>query len=442
LSILAAVLVASSLAAVAFYGYRRAHIFNSSDSIVLADFVNKTGDPLFDETLRWALAGQLRQSPYFRLVSGYRIQSALALMSEQPDSPLNAETSAAVCHNTGSKAYVTGSIEGSNGSYSMHIVVVGCQAGQTIASAESSSLTRDTILRTIALSSQKIRKELGESADSIQRFGIPDQDEPSLEGLHSYAQGLSTAEGRGKPANIGQKPNYYLSLEQRSAMSHFEDAVPLFQQATRFDPTFAMAYQALAKAYWDQGENVPATENLKKAVELRSQLGPRDRFAVDAADNQYRPSFSRNNVPYLGTTPERYGKLLQIYKEWSQTYSEDSEPRRALGSTYLELGQDEKALQEFREAFRLEPDVDDPFNHDAPEPYAVLVGIYRDLNHLSEASALLGDNRSRVLPPYQLQMFRFCQDDQGSLESLPQHCLDEVQLDLRLLLCKRSRCLR
>jgi tetratricopeptide (TPR) repeat protein len=396
------VLLLSCLTAGSFYYLRRTHVLSVSDTIVLAEFVNKTGDPIFDETLRRILALQFRQTPYLNFVSGNRIQQALVAMHKPPNSPLTSEVPLGLCRETGSKAYVTGVIESSNSAYNLSITVINCLTGRTLAGERVQATTKESVLAALSQASRKIREELGESAASIQRFDTPlDAAAPSLDSLHAYALGLNTAEGRGQHGKIEAQSNYH-PLREQLAESYNEAAVPFFQQAIRFDPDFAMAYASLAKCYWDVGANVPATETLRKAYELREQLGIRDRFAVDTAHYMYQPSFNANNLYHLGVTPARYEKVRQVYKDWVQTYLRDSEPHRGLGLIYLEIGQPEKSLQEFREAMQLEPDVADPINRVAPEPYPFIVSLQLNLNHLSEATAQLADARSKDFAPAQL----------------------------------------
>jgi class 3 adenylate cyclase/tetratricopeptide (TPR) repeat protein len=373
----------------------RAHPLSSTDTIVLADFANNTGDPIFDETLRRGVAIQLKQSPFLSVVSGDRIQQALTAMHKLPDSLLTPELARELCRQTGSKVYLSGVIEGSSGPYVLGLKAVSCRTGSTLTDQRIQTATKEGVVRAISQASRKVREELGEPASLIQRFDISlDTAAPSLEALHAYALGCSAVEGRGHYPKMETRPIWRTEREQLVEV-HNKAAVPFFQEAIRFDPNFAMAYESLARCYWNLESSVPATVNTQKAYELREQVGMRERFAIDGAYYYYRASFNAHNAYRLGVIPARLEKARQVFEDWALTYPRDGEPHRGLGEIYIEIGQYGKSLQEFRDALRLEPE-------NADVCYLCMIQLHLDLNHLSEATAQLNEARVKDLSPLDL----------------------------------------
>ncbi len=351
----------------------RAKALGPTDTLVIADVTNKTDDGAFDETLRQGLIFQLNQSPFLKLVSSERIQKKIASMGQPADSPVSSDLARQVCRQVGGKAYLNGSVEGSNNSYTVSIKATNCGTGRTIAEERIQALNRENVLKAITQVSTRIREGFGESKESIQEFNLSlDVATSSLEAFHSYALGRRKLE---TDLNV-------------------VDAVRFFQEAIRWDANFAMAYASLASCYRQLRRIAPDTENAKKAYELRDRLSKREQFVITSGanfpesfiyvvgtkvfDNLAGDEFREADLPSVE-------KATAIYEDWVRTYPRDGDPHFFLGVIHYRTGQYEKALEEFRESLRLDPDCSG-CQFQSPT-YSVV--LYLFLNRLSEARAHL-----------------------------------------------------
>jgi eukaryotic-like serine/threonine-protein kinase len=325
------------------YNTRRAHALNETDTIVLADFNNKTGEPVFDDTLRQGLAAQLEQSPFLSLVSDQRVEQTLRLMGRPPDTKLSPEIARELCQRAGSKAYLSGSIAAIGSQYVIGTSAVNCQTGDYLAQEQVTADSKEHVLKALGEASTKLRERLGESLKTIQKLDTPIEQAttPSLEALQSYSLGRKLATGKGD----------------------YADAVPLFQRAIHLDPKFAMAYASLGTTYQNMGEKGLAAENTKEAYELRAQVSESEKFYIESHYHQ--------------VVTGDLERARQIYELWAQTYPRENIPPNNLGVIYQSLGQYDKALAEFREALRLGPG--EALHH------SNLVLSYIQLNRLGEA---------------------------------------------------------
>jgi DNA-binding winged helix-turn-helix (wHTH) protein/predicted Zn-dependent protease len=328
----------------AYFIFPRAPVLTERDTLVLADFTNTTGDPVFDGTLRQGLEMQLEQSPFLRLVSESRVQQTLRLMSKPADARLTPEITSDVCQRVGSKAYIASSIAKLGNDYVIGLKAVNCATGESLAQEQVQALGKEKVLDGLSQAAVRLRKKLGESLSSVQKFDTPlaQATTPSLEAL----QALS----RGKQAlNNGD----YIA------------SVLSFQRAIALDPNFAVAYCSLSASYIDLGERSLAVANAKKAYELRGRVSELEKFGVES------------NYDWLVTGDLE--KVREVYELFVQTYPRDSNAHFNLGNIYDNLGQYEKGLAQARESLRLEPT--SGLNH------SYLVYSYLTLNRLSEAQA-------------------------------------------------------
>jgi tetratricopeptide (TPR) repeat protein/predicted Ser/Thr protein kinase len=385
------------------YFSRKAHALGPTDAIIVGDFTNKTGEPIFDDTVRRGIIIQLYQSPFLNLISGQRIAESLQLMGRPTDSRLTSELAQETCRKIGGRVCVSGSVERQKAGYTLTLRVLDCITPRPLAEERLDAVEKEGILRAVSQMSTRLREKLGESADSIQRFDLPlDVAAPSLEALHAYALGANMAEGRGRHPEIeaDQALSFYVTLGRQFAEANNKAALPYFQEATRWDPNFALAYAELARTYNRLNWAVPATENAKKAHDLRNQVGNRERFFVDSAYYFFRPGYNADNYYYLGMMPPSLERGRQVYEDWSRVFPRDAEAHSGLGWTYYEMGQYEKSLHEFREALRLEPDR-------AAELSFMIISVNLCLNRLTEAQAELDSERAKDLAPYYLHLFRY-----------------------------------
>jgi tetratricopeptide (TPR) repeat protein len=324
------------------------------DTIVLSDFNNKTGDSVFDDTLKQGLSVQLEQSPFLDLLSEQRVNDTLKLMGRAAGDRLTPEVTREVCQRTGSTTMVTGSIAGLGSQYVIGLKAVNCNTGDVLAEAQVQSASKEAVLKALDAAAVSLRSKLGESLSSVQKYATPVEEAttPSLEALKAYSMGIKT--GYAKEATA---------------------ALPFFKRAVDLDPNFATAYAEMSEDYWALNEMGRSVENAHKAFELRERVSERERLRIEG---NY----------YLNGTGE-LEKAAQTDELWQQTYPRDGFAYSGLGMTCFYLGNWEKALEEHRKAVRLLPNV---------EGFYTNLGVaYMALNRLEEAAAVFQQAQERKL---------------------------------------------
>jgi tetratricopeptide (TPR) repeat protein len=345
-----------------FYSTRRAHALTQLDTIVLADFTNKTGDPIFEDTLRQGLAAQLQQSPFLSLVSEQRIQQTLRLMGKPTDSKLSPAIAGDLCLRAGSKAYLSGFISSMGSQYVIGISAMNCQTGDYFAQEQVTANGKENVLKALSGASTKLREKLGESLKSIQKLDTPIEQAttPSLEALQAYSLGRRTMVGK----------------------ADYNAAVSLFQRSIQLDPNFAMAYGILGTAYHNLGEKILSAENTRKAYDLRAHVSEWEKFYIES----HYQHFVTGDLE----------KARQIYELWAQIYPREQVPPNNLGVLYQTLGLHDKSLTEYREALRLGPS--ESLN------FANLVLGYLHLKRLEEAQATADEALAKNLDSADLRL--------------------------------------
>ena len=330
------------------------------DTIVLSDFDNKTGDSVFDDTLKQGLSVELEQSPFLNLLSEDKVNQTLKLMGRPAGDRLTAEVTREICQRTNSKAMVTGSIARLGGQYVIGLKAVNCVTGVVLAEAQEQAVGKEAVLKALDAAAISTRSKLGESLSSVQKYATPVEEAttPSLEALKAFSMGWKISNTQ----VIGE-------------------GLPFQKQAVELDPNFAVAYLAMAENYWSDEEVGRAAENARRAYDLREKVSERERLWIEA---EY----------YFLATGEME-KAARTFELWKQTYPRDYEPLNGLGLVSWHLGNWERALQEHRESLRLAPS--GPFN------YFNLVWNYMALNRLDEAEAVYKQAEARNLEfEYQL----------------------------------------
>jgi tetratricopeptide (TPR) repeat protein len=344
---------------------RRARALTRKDTVVLLGFANKTGDAIFDDTLRQGLASQLQQSPFLSLVSEERIQQTLRLMGRPAESKLSPAIASDLCQRTGSKAYLSGSIANMGSAYVIGVSAVNCQTGDYLADEQVTANGKENVLKELGVASTELRKKLGESLKSVQNLDTPIEQAttPSLEALQAYSLGRKTMLGLGD----------------------YSAAVPLFERSVQLDPNFAMAYATLGTAYHNLGEKMLSAQDTRKAYELRSRVSEWERFYIES----HYHHFVTGDLE----------KARQAYELWAQIYPREQVPPMNLGVVYQTLGQYEKALSEFREALRLGP----------AESISVgnLALAYIHLDRLGEVQATADEALSKNLDSADLRLYLY-----------------------------------
>jgi len=288
------------------------------DTIVLADFDNRTGDEVFSDALKQALAVELGQSPFLNVLSDKKISQTLKMMGRPKNQPITADVGREICERTGSKALLTGKISSLGTSYLINLNAVTCSTGDTLAAEESQASNKEDILKVLSKASSTLRAKLGESLPSVQKFDVPiEATTSSLEALNNYSMGLKIRSDMGDAA-----------------------CLPFLRRALDLDPNFPMGYAALATSYANLNQPSLAVEYAAKAYQLRDRATEREKLRISAT--YFRARGESENA-------------IQEYQQWIASYPRDSVPHVNLGVTYAEIGQHEKALQQMREVMRLSP---------------------------------------------------------------------------------------
>jgi serine/threonine protein kinase/tetratricopeptide (TPR) repeat protein len=350
----AAVVVAAALIAGGLYFRSRpAAALTEKDTIVLADFDNKTGEPVFDDALKQALAVQLGQSPFLNILSDRKVEETLRLMGRPANERVTRDVAGELCMRTGSKAILLGSISNLGGQYVLGIDAVGCSSGDTLAKEQEEAATRQEVLKALSTAAASLRGKLGESLASIQKFDVPvEATTASLEALKAYSMGVTTSRTKGDAA-----------------------AIPFLKRALELDPNFAVAYAGLGVAYYNLGQASLAAENIKKGYALRDRVSEHEKYRIAAL--------------YYDEVTGELEQASQVYELWAKSYPQDLVPPNNLGSIYAQLGQYEKAVAETQEGLRLEPN--------AVVGYGNLATFYLSLNRFDDANKAIQQAQQRKL---------------------------------------------
>ena len=342
---LAAPAVIAALVVAGFLFTRRARALTEKDSILLTDFVNTTGESVFDGTLKQALAVQLEQSPYLNLVPESRIQESLKFMGRRSDERITSDIAREICLREGVKAMLTGSIASLGSHYVITVSAVNAQTGDSLAREQIEAEGKEKVLKSLDKAASSLRQKLGESLASVQQFATPLEQATtsSLEALKEFS--------------IGQ--TYHLKLDD-------EPAIPHFQRAIELDPNFAMAIATLAVCYSNQAETKKSLEFYKRAYELRERASEREKLYILSH--------------YYDQGTRQIDKAIEVYEQWIRTYPRETLPYDNLTLAYAAIGQHEKALSTASEAMRLDPK--DSY------AYQNLASSYMALNRFEEAKTV------------------------------------------------------
>ncbi len=323
------------------------------DIIVLADFVNTTGETVFDGTLQQALAVALDQSPFLNVASDLQVSETLRLMGRSPSAPLSRELARDVCLRMGGKAIMIGSIASLGSHYAVGLEALGCTGGDTLAKDQAEAANKEGVLKALGGVASRVRGSAGESLASLGKYDFPaDTTTKSLEALKAYSMGEKVVREKGEA-----------------------EAIPFFQNAIQLDPDFAIAYAALGGNYYILGEGARAEENLTKAYGLRDKVSVRERYRITA---MYHSEVT-------GDLEEEEAAC----KLWTEVYPRDAAARESLGAVYVILGQYKRATSELQEALRLSPE--------SAINYGNLAVVYISLDRLDEAKAVLDKAQARGL---------------------------------------------
>jgi eukaryotic-like serine/threonine-protein kinase len=346
------VVVLALIAGGLYYRSHRAKPLTDKDTIVLADFDNRTGDAVFDDALKTALGLSISQSPFLNVLSDSTVSNALKRMQKAADTKLTPDIAREVCQRAGSKAYIAGTIASLGSQYVLGLKVVNCQSGDMLAQEQSTAAGKEKVLDTLGEAASRLRQELGESLATVQKFDVPlaEATTSSLEALRAYSMGKSIWYTKGSAP-----------------------AIPFYQRAIELDPNFAAAYALLSQRYADLGQLSLGLEYATKAYQLRDRGSEREKLIISAI--------------YFNAAGE-IEKQAQTFEVWEANYPRDAaQISESLGNLYANMGQNDKALAKYQEAIRLKPN---------QVSYLNLAVAYLSLNRLGEAKTTLDGALAKI----------------------------------------------
>jgi len=342
-----------------YYRSHRAKPLTNKDTIVLADFDNKTGDAVFDDTLKTALSVSLNQSPFLNVLSDNKVAATLKLMTRPADTRLTPEVARELCQRAGSKAYLAGSIASLGSQYVLGLKVVNCNSGDTLAQEQVTAASKEKVLDALGAAASKLRGELGESLASVQKLDVPlyQATTSSLEALQAYTSGDKAFREKGPSGDL-----------------------PYEQRAIDLDPDFAMAYLSMGADYGSLGELGRAREYITKAFQLREHTSARERLVITT---EY----------YISVTGE-LDKAAYASQELIASYPGCS-GQSGLGFVYFEEGEYEKGAQAWRECLKAQPD--------EPNAYGHLANAMLALQRSDQARQIVAQGKARKVDDFILR---------------------------------------
>jgi DNA-binding winged helix-turn-helix (wHTH) protein/tetratricopeptide (TPR) repeat protein len=337
-------------------------VLAGKDSVLIADFVNTTGDGVFDGTLRQAVAVQLGQTPFLNIVSDERVRETLRYMERPPDERVTRDLARDIAQRQGTDAILVGSIASLGSHYVITLETVSAAAGDTIAREQVEADSRERVLTKLGEATMSLRQKLGESLGSIERFSAPIEQAttPSLDAFKAY--------------DLGRRKHF--------AGQYFE-AIPLYRRAVELDPNFAIGYAALGITYGTAREYDLAAQFSQRAFELRERVSQREKFYI--------------SVRYYVDVLHDDDRAIEVLELWKQTYPRDFVPRTNLSARYAAIGRYGEALEAAQEGVLLNPD--------AGVAYAALAYSSICLGQHREARMAIEQALARKLdPPYSRYM--------------------------------------
>jgi serine/threonine protein kinase/tetratricopeptide (TPR) repeat protein len=373
----AVVVLAALVAGGFFLRSQKTHAITEKDSILIADFVNTTNEPVFDGTLKKALAVDLEQSPYLNVFSDSKVRHTLTLMGKPEDERVTVEIAREICQRNSVKALLAGSIASLGTQYVITLDAINAATGDSLAQVQGQADSKEQVLKTLDTTTSQLREKLGESLGSIQKFDKPLEEATtsSLEALKSFT----------------------LGDVKHGAGADF-DAIPFYKHAVELDPNFAMAYARLGTIYGNLNQVDESEQYRKKAFDLKDRASELERLYITShyyADNG------------------ELDKGIQTYELYKQTYPRDVTPYVNLAATYvLFLGEFDKALANATQAIQVDPD--------ESRGYYLSAAAYLGLNRVDEAKAVLNAGLQRnpkfVYLHDQLAIVAYAQGDTATME--------------------------
>jgi eukaryotic-like serine/threonine-protein kinase len=374
-----ALIVVGLAAAAAIFAWNHPGVaaLTARDTIILADFLNTTGDPVFDSTLKVALAVALEQSPFLKVFPDERARADLLLMQRSPNEGLTRAVAREIAQREQLKAFVAGSIASLGRHYVVGLEAVDAESGDVMAREQAEVNSKEEVLTALGAAVSRLRGKLGESLTSIQRYDVPlpRATTPSLDALQAYA----------------------LALDQGRINPRLE-AIPHLERAIQLDPHFALALAQLSGMYANTGQLALAPEWSRRAFELRDRVSERERYFI--------------SWRYYRDALQAWDKGFELARSWTAAYPREAFAFNSLGFAARALGQNEQAVVPLREAIRLDPKFIPPFSN--------LAATLTELNRFDEARKVLEEARAAKLDHIALQrqvyVLAFIDKDTGGMK--------------------------
>jgi tetratricopeptide (TPR) repeat protein/predicted Ser/Thr protein kinase len=388
LALAALVVLAAIIASGLYWNSHKSAKLTEKDSVLLADFVNTTGDAVFDGTLKQALAVQLEQSPYLNILPESRIRQALKFMGRSGDERVTRDVAREICQREEVKAMILGSISGLGSHYVITLEAVNAQSGDSLAREQVEAESKEQVLKSLDHAASSLRGKLGESIGSVQKFDTPLEQATtsSLEALKEFSLG-----------------------DAEHTKFNDDAAIPHLKRATELDPNFAMALATLGVAYNNRTRLQEAAEYLQKAFDAKERASERERFYISSH--------------YYGTYRRQDEKDIEILEQWIQAYPRDSVPLDNLALIEAADGQPEKAMASASEALKL--------NSKDPYAYANLTVAYTALNRYDEAKAVAEQAIAQKAEPWSIHValyqLAFIRSDDGGMQREVEQATGKVQ---------------
>jgi eukaryotic-like serine/threonine-protein kinase len=317
----------------------------AGDLVLVSDFVNTTGEPVFDGSLKKALTVKLGESPYFNVVLDSATRRTLSLMGRSPDERVVPPVAREVCQREGAKVVVGGSILNVGDKYALNLDATNCLTGANLAHQEVEALNKEQVLNKLGNAIPALRRQLGESLGSIQKFDTPIEQATtkSLPALKAYTSG-----------------------DEKRAQGQEVESIPFYKMAIELDPDFAIAYARLAAVHTNLQQPDLGDEYLQKAFERRERVSEKEKFYIQAH--------------YYADVTKEIDKEIETYELWAEVYPHDLIPFNNLSNEYVRIGQPDKAIEAGQKALRLNPE--------HASPYTVLGRAYLRATRIAEAKAI------------------------------------------------------
>jgi DNA-binding winged helix-turn-helix (wHTH) protein/tetratricopeptide (TPR) repeat protein len=317
----------------------------AGDLVLVSDFVNTTGEPVFDGSLKKALTVKLGESPYFNVVLDSATRRTLSLMGRSPDERVVPPVAREVCQREGAKVVVGGSILKVGDKYALNLDATNCLTGANLAHQEVEALNKEQVLNKLGNAIPALRRQLGESLGSIQKFDTPIEQATtkSLPALKAYTSG-----------------------DEKRAQGQEVESIPFYKMAIELDPDFAIAYARLAAVHTNLQQPDLGDEYLQKAFERRERVSEKEKFYIQAH--------------YYADVTKEIDKEIETYELWAEVYPHDLIPFNNLSNEYVRIGQPDKAIEAGQKALRLNPE--------HASPYTVLGRAYLRATRIAEAKAI------------------------------------------------------